>query len=57
MHETVRRMIDTLVTDLIRTSAREHRAGTRPASIDDVRQRAAARSRFSAPRARAERWS
>ena len=35
-HETVRRMIDTLVTDLIRTSAeniREHA----PASIDEVR--------------------
>ncbi len=37
VHETVRRMIDTLVTDLIRQSAinvREHE----PASVDDVRR-------------------
>ena len=45
VHETVRRMIDTLVTDLIRQSAasiREHD----PASADDVR-RAPAMVRFS----------
>ena len=45
VHETVRRMIDTLVTDLIRQSAasiREHD----PASVDDVR-RAPAMVRFS----------
>ena len=36
IHETVRRMIDTLVTDLTRTSARNIRARA-PASVDDVR--------------------
>jgi dGTPase len=47
VYETVRRMIDTLVTDLTRTSAENiRRAG--PASIDDVR-RALALIGFSAP--------
>ena len=36
IHETVRRMIDTLVTDLIRESARNIRAHA-PASVEDVR--------------------
>jgi dGTPase len=37
IHETVRRMIDTLVTDLTESSARNIRHA-RPGSIDDVRQ-------------------
>lgn len=37
VHETVRRMIDTLVTDLIRQSTMNIRTHT-PASIDDVRR-------------------
>ncbi|MEY4598489.1 MAG: deoxyguanosinetriphosphate triphosphohydrolase-like protein [Pseudomonadota bacterium] len=37
VHETVRRMIDTLVTDLIRQSAASIRAHA-PASVDDVRK-------------------
>jgi dGTPase len=37
VHETVRRMIDTLVTDLIRTSERNIRARS-PASVEDVRR-------------------
>ena len=37
VHETVRRMIDTVVTDLIRQSAKNIRA-RRPACIDDVRR-------------------
>ena len=36
IHETVRRMIDTLVTDLIRTSARNIRSA-KPVSVDEVR--------------------
>jgi dGTPase len=46
VYETVRRMIDTLVTDLIGTSARNIRRAA-PASIDDVR-RAPALIGFSA---------
>ena len=46
VYETVRRMIDTLVTDLIRTSAENTRRAA-PASIDDVR-RAPALIGFSA---------
>ncbi len=46
VYETVRRMIDTLVTDLIRTSAENIRRAA-PASIDDVR-RAPALIGFSA---------
>ena len=37
VHETVRRMIDTLVTDLIRTSDRSIRAGA-PGSVEEVRR-------------------
>ena len=37
IHETVRRMIDTLVTDLIRASDRNIRARA-PASVEDVRR-------------------
>ena len=37
VHETVRRMIDTLVTDLIDTSAAEHPAGRRRETLEDVR--------------------
>jgi dGTPase len=37
IHETVRRMIDTLVTDLTESSARNIR-DAKPASVDDVRQ-------------------
>ena len=37
VHETVRRMIDTLVSDLIRTSDRSIRAGA-PGSVEDVRR-------------------
>jgi len=37
VHETVRRMIDTLVTDLIRTSDRSIRAGA-PRSVEEVRR-------------------
>jgi dGTPase len=47
VYETVRRMIDTLVTDLTRTSAENIRRAA-PASIDDVR-RAPALIGFSAP--------
>jgi dGTPase len=47
VYETVRRMIDTLVTDLIRTSAESIRRAA-PASIDEVR-RAPALIGFSAP--------
>jgi dGTPase len=51
VHETVRRMIDTLVTDLIRASAENIRRAA-PSSIDDVR-RAPALIAFS-PRILAE---
>ena len=47
IHETVRRMIDTLVTDLIRTSERNI-ASRAPASIDEVR-RAPPLIAYSAP--------
>ena len=55
VHETVRRMIDTLVTDLIRTSERNI-ASRAPASIEEVR-RAPPLIAFSAPDARARAWS